>query len=82
MNAHQIEFFQCLKYILFRFQLKHRLNDLNYLMNDSWEDNYYLISHDWIEKWRNYVGFGYINIYVFIYLFFLFFSISLIKEFL
>ena len=61
MDANQTEFFQCLKYIYFRFQLKHRLNDPNNLMNDSWEDNYYLISHDWIEKWRNYVGFGYIN---------------------
>ena len=61
MNMYQIEFFQCLKYIYFRFQLKHKLKDPNYLINEKWEDNYYLISHDWIEKWRNYVDFGSIN---------------------
>jgi len=61
MNVNQIEFFQCLKYIKFRFKLKNKLKDPNYLMNETWEDNYYLISHDWIEKWRNYVNFGRIN---------------------
>ena len=61
MNVNQIEFFQCLRYIFFRSKLKHKLKDPNYLMNKTWEDNYYLISHDWIEKWRNYVDFGRIN---------------------
>ena len=61
MNVNKIEFFQCLKYIYFRFQLKQKLKDPNYLINETWEDNYYLISHDWIEKWRNYVDFGRIN---------------------
>ena len=61
MIINQIEFFQCLKYIFFRFQIKHKLKDPNYLKDEKWEDNYYLISHDWIEKWRNYVDFGTIN---------------------
>ena len=57
------EFYQCMNYISFLFKYKNILNnkpsDNNYsnLNNDS----YYLISKEWLQKWKHYINFSEIN---------------------
>ena len=70
MNAYKNysqEFLQCVSYIFFRYQLKKSLEEKsnNYIYSNNniiWNKNdYYLISYNWIQKWRNYIGFSIIN---------------------
>ena len=59
------EFLQCISYIYFRDKLKEWMN-INEAINvnkniDFKNKQYYLISKEWIQKWRHYIGFEEIN---------------------
>ena len=57
------EFIQCMHYIFFRFSLKNIMNNQQ-SKNKSLEfDNtpYYLISKEWMQKWKHYINFPEIN---------------------
>ena len=57
------EFNQCMHYILFRHKLKYMMNNQQNSNNNMYFDNnpYYLISQEWIRKWKHYINFPEIN---------------------